>query len=297
MTLPGSACWSNTSRSRELSARCPAERPDVAGAIIPRRRTVVIVEELANHTSPPIKVRDRLLKVSVRHRPVTAPQRLTSWAGYQYEQVCTQRHRERLVVSARARGRPRASSVGTVQTPIPWDRLIATASCSPASCYRASVTAETPTSPADLAVALRGCACKLRWPSWRPVRRAGVAPAMARPPVPLRVGAAEGDDSAVLRLDDERALVADHGFFPRSRTTRGTGGRIVGRERAVPSTRCGGRPCFAAHLAACAGEGLDLPSSSRCCAGFAEWPARCVLLASSRAAHIDDPVPNNGPGP
>jgi hypothetical protein len=51
--------------------------------------------------------------------------------------------------------------------------------------------------PSDLAVPRRGAECD------------------------LLIGAAEGDDAAVLRLDDARALALTTDFFTRSRTTLG----------------------------------------------------------------------------
>src|ERR1700724_1754044 len=77
----------------------------------------------------------------------------------------------------------------------------------------------------------------------------------------LLVGAAEGDDAAVLRLDDERALVLTTDFFTPIVDDPGDWGRIADANALSDVYAMGGRPLFAVNLAAWPGEGpesLDL---------------------------------------
>jgi hypothetical protein len=129
VTLPGSDLLAN---SRPVAGPPPgAQLNDLMwrGAIItPDGRTVVIVEELANNNSAPIKVRDRLLKVSVATGRVTVLNDLNVLAGYQYEQVMyASATGSVLVVSGARKGMTAGILRGDRYTPIPWDRHIATA--------------------------------------------------------------------------------------------------------------------------------------------------------------------------
>ena len=128
VTLPGSDLLAN---SRPVAEPPPGDQlNDVSwrGAIItPDGRTVVIVEELASDSAP-IKVRDRLLKVSVATGRVTVVNDLNILAGYQYEQVMyTNATGSVLVVSGARKGMTAGILRGDRYTPIPWDRHIATA--------------------------------------------------------------------------------------------------------------------------------------------------------------------------
>jgi hypothetical protein len=99
------------------------------GAIItPAGRTVVIVEELAS-ASAAVKVRDRLLKVSVATGRVTVLNDRNVLAGYQYEQVMySNASGSVLVVFGVRKGMSAGVLRGDKYTPIPWDgRHIATA--------------------------------------------------------------------------------------------------------------------------------------------------------------------------
>jgi hypothetical protein len=128
VTLPGSDLLAN---SRPVAEPPPGDQlNDVSwrGAIItPDGRTVVIVEELASDSAP-IKVRDRLLKISVATGRVTVVNDLNILAGYQYEQVMyTNATGSVLVVSGARKGMTAGILRGDRYTPIPWDRHIATA--------------------------------------------------------------------------------------------------------------------------------------------------------------------------
>ena len=128
VTLPGSDLLAN---SRPVAEPPPGDQLNEVtwrGAIItPDGRTVVIVEELASNSAP-VKVRDRLLKVSVATGRVTVVNDLNILAGYQYEQVMySSATGSVLVVSGARKGMTAGILRGDRYTPIPWDRHIATA--------------------------------------------------------------------------------------------------------------------------------------------------------------------------
>ena len=104
-----------------------------------------------------------------------------------------------------------------------------------------------------------GCACKLPLAKLEALF-AGLegAPAMGPAAGDLLVGAAEGDDAAVLRLDDERALVLTTDFFTPIVDDPADWGRIAAANALSDVYAMGGRPLFAVNLAAWPGEGLDL---------------------------------------
>ena len=88
----------------------------------------MIVEEVANDSAAPIKVRDRLLKISVATGRVTVLNDLNILAGYQYEQVMySSATGNVLVVSGVRKGKTAGILRGDRYTPIPWDRHIVTA--------------------------------------------------------------------------------------------------------------------------------------------------------------------------
>jgi len=129
VTLPGSDLLAT---SRPVASPPPEDRLTMVmwrGAIItPDGRTVVIVEEVASDGAAPIKVRDRLLKISVATGRVTVVNDLNVLAGYQYEQVMYSNATGNvLVVSGARKGKTAGILHGDRYTPIPWDRHIATA--------------------------------------------------------------------------------------------------------------------------------------------------------------------------
>ena len=128
VTVPGSDLLANSRPVAELPPGDQLNDRTWRGAIItPDGRTVVIVEELAD-TSSPIEVRDRLLKISVATGRVTVLNDLNVLAGYQYEQVMySNATGSVLVVSGVRTGMTAGILHGTRYTPIPWSRHIATA--------------------------------------------------------------------------------------------------------------------------------------------------------------------------
>jgi hypothetical protein len=128
VTLPGSDLLAD---SMPVAEPPPGDRLSMVmwrGAIItPDGRTVVIVEELASNSAP-LKVRDRLLKISVATGRVTVVNDLNVLAGYQYEQVMySNASGSVLVVSGARKGKTAGILRGDRYTPIPWDPHIATA--------------------------------------------------------------------------------------------------------------------------------------------------------------------------
>src|SRR5215472_11895325 len=106
----------------------------------------------------------------------------------------------------------------------------------------------------------------------------------------LLVGAAEGDDAAVLRLDDERALVLTTDFFTPIVDDPGDWGRIAAANALSDVYAMGGRPLFAVNLAAWPGDGLDLGLLGQVLSGGAQVAAQAGCFVAGGHT-IDDPVP------
>jgi len=136
-----------------------------------------------------------------------------------------------------------------------------------------------------------GCACKL------PLAKLEALFASMGPVSPasgdLLVGAAEGDDAAVLRLDDERALVLTTDFFTPIVDDPEDWGRIAAANALSDVYAMGGRPLIAVNLAAWPADGLDIAILGRVLRGGAQVAAGagCVVAGGHT---IDDPVPKYG---
>ena len=109
----------------------------------------------------------------------------------------------------------------------------------------------------------------------------------------LLVGAAEGDDAAVLRLDDERALVLTTDFFTPIVDDARDWGRIAAANALSDVYAMGGRPVVALNLTAWPGSSLPLDlladvlrGGASVCAG-----AGCLVVGGHT---IDDPEPKYG---
>jgi selenide,water dikinase len=136
-----------------------------------------------------------------------------------------------------------------------------------------------------------GCACKLPLAKLEALFATvdNIAPASGD----LLIGAAEGDDAAVLRLDDERALVLTTDFFTPIVDDPGDWGRIAAANALSDVYAMGGRPLFAVNLAAWPGDGLDIAILGRVLQGGAQVAAEAgCFLAGGHT--IDDPVPKYG---
>jgi selenide, water dikinase len=109
----------------------------------------------------------------------------------------------------------------------------------------------------------------------------------------LLVGAAEGDDAAVLRLDDERALVLTTDFFTPIVDDPGDWGRIAAANALSDVYAMGGRPLLALNLAAWPGATLPLSVLADVLRGGAAVAASagCLVVGGHT---IDDPEPKYG---
>jgi len=136
-----------------------------------------------------------------------------------------------------------------------------------------------------------GCACKLPLAKLEALFESmgPVGPAAGD----LLIGAAEGDDAAVLRLDDERALVLTTDFFTPIVDDPEDWGRIAAANALSDVYAMGGRPLFAVNLAAWPGDGLDIAILGRVLRGGAQvaGEAGCFVAGGHT---IDDPVPKYG---
>ena len=141
-----------------------------------------------------------------------------------------------------------------------------------------------------------GCACKLPlakleelFASMGPAAFTGPGPAAGD----LLIGAAEGDDAAVLRLDDERALVLTTDFFTPIVDDPYDWGRIAAANALSDVYAMGGRPLFAVNLAAWPGDGLDVAILGQVLRGGAQVATQAGCFVAGGHT-IDDPVPKYG---
>jgi hypothetical protein len=128
VTVPGSDLGAN---SRPIATLPPGDKAGElswrAAIVTPDGQAAVIVEELATDGAP-IRVRDRLLKVSAATGRVTVLNDLNVLAGYQYEQIMyASPDGSTLVVSGARRGDTAGILRGDRYTPLPWSRNIAIA--------------------------------------------------------------------------------------------------------------------------------------------------------------------------
>jgi selenide,water dikinase len=109
----------------------------------------------------------------------------------------------------------------------------------------------------------------------------------------LLVGAAEADDAAVLRLDDERALVFTTDFFTPIVDDPRDWGRIAAANALSDVYAMGGRPILALNLTAWPGETLPLSMLADVLRGGASVAAEagCLVVGGHT---IDDPEPKYG---
>jgi len=136
-----------------------------------------------------------------------------------------------------------------------------------------------------------GCACKLPLAKLEAVfaSMGTIEPASGD----LLVGALEGDDAAVLRLDGDRALVLTTDFFTPIVDDPRDWGRIAAANAMSDVYAMGGRPLFAVNLAGWPGEGLPLEMLGAVLRGGAEVAAQAGCLVAGGHT-IDDPVPKYG---
>ncbi len=139
-----------------------------------------------------------------------------------------------------------------------------------------------------------GCACKLPLAKLEALF-ASIGPVESMGPATgdLLIGAAEGDDAAVLRLDDERALVLTTDFFTPIVDDPEDWGRIAAANALSDVYAMGGRPLFAVNLAAWPGDGLDIALLGQVLRGGAQVAAEAGCFIAGGHT-IDDPVPKYG---
>ena len=109
----------------------------------------------------------------------------------------------------------------------------------------------------------------------------------------LLVGAAEGDDAAVLRLDEDRALVLTTDFFTPIVDDPRDWGRVAATNALSDVYAMGGRPVIALNLTAWPGSTLPVSMLADVLRGGAEaaGAAGCLVVGGHT---IDDPEPKYG---
>ncbi|MGH3118041.1 MAG: selenide, water dikinase SelD [Streptomyces sp.] len=137
-----------------------------------------------------------------------------------------------------------------------------------------------------------GCACKLPMAKLETLFTS-LGPGLPTASGDLLIGAMEGDDAAVLRLDDERALVLTTDFFTPIVDDARNWGRVAAANALSDVYAMGGRPLIAVNLAAWPGEGLPIELLGEVLRGGAEVAAEanCPVVGGHT---IDDPVPKYG---
>jgi selenide,water dikinase len=134
-----------------------------------------------------------------------------------------------------------------------------------------------------------GCACKLA-PGLLSDLLGRLAP--ARHP-DLLVGTDTGDDAAVWRLSEDRALVATTDFFTPLVDDPRTWGRIAAVNAVSDVYAMGGRPLFALNLVAWPSAELPMEMLAEVLAGGAEIGERCGFAVVGGHS-VDDPEPKYG---
>ena len=143
-----------------------------------------------------------------------------------------------------------------------------------------------------------GCACKLPLSALDELMATlGMGPGSPDGLVPatgdLLVGAAEGDDAAVLRLDEDRALVLTTDFFTPIVDDPRDWGRVAATNALSDVYAMGGRPVIALNLTAWPGSTLPVSMLADVLRGGAEaaGAAGCLVVGGHT---IDDPEPKYG---
>ena len=109
----------------------------------------------------------------------------------------------------------------------------------------------------------------------------------------LLVGALEGDDAAVLRLDGDRALVLTTDFFTPIVDDPADWGKVAAVNAMSDVYAMGGHPVIAVNLAAWPGEGLPITMLAEVLRGAAEAASEAGCFVAGGHT-IDDPVPKYG---
>jgi selenide,water dikinase len=136
-----------------------------------------------------------------------------------------------------------------------------------------------------------GCACKLPLAKLEELfaSMGSIEPAEGD----LLIGALEGDDAAVLRLDDDRALVLTTDFFTPIVDDPRDWGAIAAVNAMSDVYAMGGKPVLAVNLAAWPGDGLPVAILGEVMRGGAEMAKQAGCFVAGGHT-IDDPVPKYG---
>jgi selenide, water dikinase len=137
-----------------------------------------------------------------------------------------------------------------------------------------------------------GCACKLPLGALEELMST-VGQGLGSAGGDLLVGAAEGDDAAVLRLDDQRALVLTTDFFTPIVDDARDWGRVAAANALSDVYAMGGRPLVALNLTAWPAATLPLDLLAQVLRGGAEIAAEAGCLVVGGHS-IDDPEPKYG---
>ena len=137
-----------------------------------------------------------------------------------------------------------------------------------------------------------GCACKLPLATLERLMASVGQGLGGAADANLLVGAAEGDDAAVLRLDDERALVLTTDFFTPIVDDARDWGRIAAANALSDVYAMGGRPLIALNLTAWPAD-LPVELLAEVLRGGAEVASQagCPVVGGHS---IDDPEPKYG---
>ncbi|GAA2079599.1 selenide, water dikinase SelD [Actinomadura alba] len=137
-----------------------------------------------------------------------------------------------------------------------------------------------------------GCACKLPMSKLENLL-SSLTPGLQPASGDLLIGALEGDDAAVLRLDDERALVLTTDFFTPIVDDAYDWGRIAAANALSDVYAMGGRPLIAVNLAAWPGSDLPIELLGDVLRGGADvaTEAGCPVVGGHT---VDDAVPKYG---
>jgi len=138
-----------------------------------------------------------------------------------------------------------------------------------------------------------GCACKLPLSSLEKLMTTLGGDLSGRAAGDLLVGAAEGDDAAVLRLNSSQALVVTTDFFTPIVDDPRDWGRIAAANALSDVYAMGGKPLIALNLTAWPGETLPLEILAEVLRGGASVAAEagCLVVGGHT---IDDPEPKYG---
>jgi selenide, water dikinase len=136
-----------------------------------------------------------------------------------------------------------------------------------------------------------GCACKLPLAKLEALfaSMGSVEPASGD----LLVGALEGDDAAVFRLDESRALILTTDFFTPIVDDPYDWGQIAAANALSDVYAMGGRPVLAVNLAAWPGDRLPVEILGTVLRGGSDLAATAGCLVAGGHT-IDDPVPKYG---